>query len=803
MTMAKNTTPTALSGEALTIINRFVNSSFLMREDRELSLIASLYARLDNAREDVKESLSSIIVRLEDSLSEDDILTLFNEYYAVVRKCYEDIMSSSIRSMRNVVRIPNTLIDLCIQAVEVKPSSKVFLPYAGNAEFALALDNCRCSGFEASSADWALSQIVLDAYEIKADIERTTSMIPFFDDVPFPSYDYVFTMPPALSAKYAGYLTKSVKSILTHCLKKGGTMCLITPSSATESIHWREFREMFAKECSKYSVGVIALPQMLVPATAIDITVWIIQKEGDNGGKALLVNANGDEFIVIDTETRRRTLKIESILESIAKRDTRFSREVPFDKMGDDYRLTPSRYFTDAFLPEIKPGEQLVELGNLIEVLGPQRRPMSATTGKIIGMRELSGNYLTPEIDASKLPEGEITGLVPISSEGILVGFIGDRLKVGVLENMQSGETVFLRREIIRFRIAPGAPVKKEYLLRELMSEYVRKQANSMSSGATIRRLNRDDILSLQILVVPMELQDQLVFSDGLAGMSAADRERIISFEKFRKNMHMMKHGLGQTVFNMGNWMQILAVARKAGNGILDEKAEIGGLMKVRTGEVLDNLETALTVLSRQISTFDVGYGMKVSQFSLADFIDKYIETHPRPNVHYDFNSQQYRAQADVPNVDIDDTDPNNLKVIEYPGEYVMEKGTALDYVEFPEDALAIIVDNIVSNAVSHGFTDPDREYTIHFEFKPSGSSYVLSISNNGNPLPEGKNPEDVFIWGHTTGGANHTGIGGYQVRDLMEVFGGKADIVSTPDEEYTVTYRLTFTKTNLIDIDL
>ncbi len=801
--MAKNTTSIALSAEALAAFNLFVNSSVFMKEDRELSLVASLYARRDNADKDVVEALRSVIVRLEDTLDEDQILALFSEYYAVVRKCNEDFVSGSIRTKRDVPRIPEALVEFCLQAVEVKPGSKVFLPYAGNAEFALALDNCRCSGFEASRADWALSQIILDAYGIKSDIESTTSMIQFFDNAVFPTYDYVFSMPPALSGKYAGYLTKSVKSILKHCLKKGGTMCLITPASATESFLWREFREMLAKEHDKYSVGVIALPAMLLPFSSLDLTVWVIQKEGENGGIALMVNANDDVFIAFDKATRHQALKIDSILEAIAKRDTRFSREVPFDKMGDDYRFTPSRYFTDTFLPEVKPDEQLVNLGSLVEILGPQPRPIDATSGKVVGMRELSDNYLTPEIDAAKLPEGEISGLVPISSDGILLGFIGDRFKVGILENMRPGETVYLRREIIRFRIVSGVPVKKEYLLRELMSEYVRKQAGSMSSGMTIRRMNREDILSLRILVLPIDRQERLVFSDGLAGMSAADRERVISFEKFRKNMHMMKHSLGQTVFNMRNWMQILEVARKAGNGILDEKAEIGGLLKVRTGEVLDNLDTALTVLSRQISTFDVGYGMKVSQFSLADFIDKYIETHPRPNVHYDFNSQQYRSQESVPLVDIDDTDSENIKVIEYPGQFAIEKGEALDCVEFPEDALTIIIDNIVSNAVSHGFTDPECEHIIRFEFSPSGSSYILSISNNGTPLPADKNPEDVFIWGQTSGGGDHAGIGGYQIHDLMEEFGGKADIVSSPDEEFTVTYRLTFTKTNLLDFVL
>lgn len=132
-----------------------------------------------------------------------------------------------------------------------------------------------------------------------------------------------------------------------------------------------------------------------------------------------------------------------------------------------------------------------------------------------------------------------------------------------------------------------------------------------------------------------------------------------------------------------------------------------------------------------------------------------------------------------------------------------MKKGDALHYVEFSEDALSIIVDNIVSNAVAHGFKDPNKDYTIRFEFKPIGSSYVLSISNNGESIPARIKPDEVFIWGNTSGGKDHAGIGCYQVKDLMEEFGGKAEIISTPDEEFTVTYKLTFTKTDLESITL
>ena len=76
----------------------------------------------------------------------------------------------------------------------------------------------------------------------------------------------------------------------------------------------------------------------------------------------------------------------------------------------------------------------------------------------------------------------------------------------------------------------------------------------------------------------------------------------------------------------------------------------------------------------------------------------------------------------------------------------------------------------------------------------------MVSVANDGSPLPADQNPEDIFIYGVSEGGRNHLGIGAYQVRNLMREFDGDAEIVSSPEEEFTVTYRLIFTKTTLND---
>jgi hypothetical protein len=57
--------------------------------------------------------------------------------------------------------------------------------------------------------------------------------------------------------------------------------------------------------------------------------------------------------------------------------------------------------------------------------------------------------------------------------------------------------------------------------------------------------------------------------------------------------------------------------------------------------------------------------------------------------------------------------------------------------------------------------------------------------------------PAEVFTYGHTSGDEKHSGIGGYQILEYMRAFGGSAEIISTPDEEYSVTYKLTFKDAN------
>ena len=80
-----------------------------------------------------------------------------------------------------------------------------------------------------------------------------------------------------------------------------------------------------------------------------------------------------------------------------------------------------------------------------------------------------------------------------------------------------------------------------------------------------------------------------------------------------------------------------------------------------------------------------------------------------------------------------------------------------------------------------------------------NGLPYIL-ISNNGKPIHEKISLEDVFTYGRSSkSGQAHYGIGGYEVRNLMREFHGEAEFISTPQENFPVTYKLTFKETRNI----
>lgn len=99
------------------------------------------------------------------------------------------------------------------------------------------------------------------------------------------------------------------------------------------------------------------------------------------------------------------------------------------------------------------------------------------------------------------------------------------------------------------------------------------------------------------------------------------------------------------------------------------------------------------------------------------------------------------------------------------------------------------MVDNILSNALRHGFVDPQRtDYRIEIGLSIIDGMFVCTFTNNGLPLPEGMTVNRYGLLGEKAGINAGTGIGGHRIKSIVEHYGGSIDLksVNCSDEPLT-----------------
>ena len=115
--------------------------------------------------------------------------------------------------------------------------------------------------------------------------------------------------------------------------------------------------------------------------------------------------------------------------------------------------------------------------------------------------------------------------------------------------------------------------------------------------------------------------------------------------------------------------------------------------------------------------------------------------------------------------------------------------------IEISRVALVDMLDNIVGNAVRHGFAK-DNDNVISFETEITNNGMCrLSIANNGIPMSE-RAKSIYYERGAFAGSTGHSGIGGAIVKDVCDQFKGKTYI--SEKERFPVVIVTEFPVLNL-----
>ena len=771
--------------------------------DTDKQLMVSLYGTMSFAKAEVLEILSRFKVNLAEFLTSEEIVSLQKEYAAVIPYCYKrtDLdRNDFVRGIDGMLHLPVSLVELCMEmAIDTKNKS-VYLPYFGDGSFALYCEGANVEGFELHSDSWAISQILTSIFPASQSINLSHSSgeeAELKDNTK--QYDLVFTFPPVLEKRGGRKVVDTIYRAITKQLKYKGELYAILPQSfCFASQGWFDVRKILLDYYGQYSVLLVSLPPMFQPVTSMPLCLVSFVKDGR--GMVRLVDASGPDFFAKEDSAgaKRLVLKGQSILETIKKQDKKHVWVGSVKDLNSLLDLTPTRYILDQNLPEKYEGHRTVLFQELIDTVPLGKSSIEIEATPLLGMKELSFKYLNCDINYESIPVKQTRLSRILKSEALLVGFIGGKFKVGRIKGLSQDKYVSLRSEVCAFRITSKA-VTEEYLLRSLLSGFSEMQANALATGFPITRLTEKDLLNIRIPVPPIEEQERLCKEDARESLTESDRKIIESFEEFRNDMHMKKHAIGQTIFNLSNWWKALLQARKEGDGVVIDNVTVGKNQPVKVSEIYDSIQEVMSQLQQQINKFDRGNGLEIKTFALTEFIEDYIARKRSPLFEFIYDSKRHHA-SEMRDYDYDEETDSIIGG----DNVILEAGLPIEYVDFAPEALTIILDNIVSNACSHGFEGrDDGSNIIKIDLSTKGDDCIVAVSNNGKPLSDQISVKDVFTYSRTSkNGKGHFGIGGYEVRKLMREFGGDAEFISDPDSEYPVTYKLIFHNTNIKSLE-
>lgn len=261
--------------------------------------------------------------------------------------------------------------------------------------------------------------------------------------------------------------------------------------------------------------------------------------------------------------------------------------------------------------------------------------------------------------------------------------------------------------------------------------------------------------------------------------------------ESYTKAIRMRKHSLTQSLSSIEAMFYALNQYRIRQNGQLTDNNVISRVQGTTVKDAFEYLSAEIKDMMPVLEHIaDVEYSFsKPESIDPEEFIEYYVNKEKKTWLNFKpvltWENDNNKAKQDIKNIK---------------GVVVYEKGKPLNTLVFPKDALEKVFNNILSNATAYAFTDDSRkDYQLRFSWHTDETSLIVEIDNNGTPIPEDRDTASLLEYGVSTAlhKDGHNGIGCNEIKDIMSRYNGNLEIVSSPKDEFTVKYILTFNNAN------
>ncbi|MBZ9628157.1 N-6 DNA methylase [Psychroflexus sp. CAK1W] len=558
-------------------------------------------------------------------------------------------------------------------------------------------------------------------------------------------------------------LDKLLKKGLNE-LKSSGKMILNVPDTFFyDSSNFDNRKLLVDKDLVE---SIISLPPGILKHTGIKTSLLVINKNKDNPG---IVNfIDGSNFASGGGSLDKR-LNDHDLLNIIKlNQESSFLRKVTNDVIKEfTYILDYKRYFSKSYYG--------TSVNRFLSLITSKNRPedQSETFGKLVKRKDLKEDNLNFYIDYNSLETDSVdTSVQRLEESALLVSLENKNLKPTYFE--YEGSPVFLGAGITPFKVDKKT-INIDYLINELLTNYVKSQVEVFSVGMTMPILRKEDFLKIEIKIAALEQQELVV--DKLGHYILQQKEKESNLEKqladikklFKSELGVKQHSMRQYLANVTNAMYILTKIMDRNGGLLraDDVTSENTLVSHTFSSLNSSLES-LKVEVKYLKTFDFGASTSVD-------LKKLVEE----GVHnFDIKSSNYRIDFKSDSLQFQSENINDV------------------FVMGSEKSISELLNNIFENAELHGFRDPDRDpdfkYTLSIRLFPENGKIVLRILNNGLPFAKGLR-KDLGVKGTKAGETGKTGIGVWKIIEIAKHYKYDYIIIDEPSSEFPVGWEFKF----------
>ena len=752
----------------------------------EAHLLVTLYKRIagENTDQNILEALSKYTAAFyTNALNEEEMDFLANHFSKVSTFIFNNFADKYTKGW--IGRPTQKVYEIIEKLKKVEAGKTIFIGGAGLCDMALLFPNCTIKGyseygfFEELSGDkemWALGQIRLFAAGIKSEIK------PFHEDTKNSQYMSDVDIAIFDTADRYSYPFSNGSEHLFQYMKPNSKFLLFLDKQNAAGNSMAGLTKMLVEKKCIYSIVSFEEPNAIFGTNTTKTTICVCANKAVSNVVCIKNDATGD-LIQLSANMLDPTILWPSYyLTAKSKEGIALSEIVSFQDLKPK-NMEDIVFKKTTFNDEKECIEWILsDKEKNILVVAPTNLSTRYEDAK------LCKEILHPAGDP--LFEKQLGLLCNIMQPCVLLYGRKDKLVAGYIKDLPSEGIVAYRQFAC---LVPKEGIDVRYVAALLLTPEVKNQIMSICEGEVDAQLFP---LIMDKIIVPnhTDLERATFLSEANYNAFESSRKELEQEHKsYIKAVRMRKHALTQSASSIEATFYALNAYRERKNGTISDNERISRIAQTTVKDAFEYLSKATKDLLVKLDHIaDVEYTFtKPEWINPEEFVESYIQKHENGWVNFKPVVKWAKGH------NLADKDLTDLS-----GETILHKGEPIYTMMFPRDALKQILDNIVSNAISHGFIDKSyHNYQLRFSWETDGTALKMCVENNGAPIPSDRSTSSLLEYGVSTSlnSNGHHGIGCNEIDSIMRKYDGKIELVSSPDDEFRVKYILTFNRTNIL----